>query len=57
MVGLYDADSNQWGPCTVAVMNKFTGTTEVLWRKGTAQPLSECCLLYTSDAADELMRV
>ena len=28
-----DVDSGQWGPCVVAVMNKFTGTAEILWRK------------------------
>ena len=29
----YHVDSSQWGPCVVAAMNKFTWTTEVLWRK------------------------
>ena len=26
-------DSGQRGPCVVDAMSKFTGTTEVLWRK------------------------
>ena len=29
-----DADSSQRGLCVVAAVNKFTQTTEVLWRKG-----------------------
>ena len=35
---LADADSGPQGPCVVDAMNKFTWTTEVLWRKrdGTA---------------------
>ena len=28
-----DADPSPWGLCAVAAMNKFTWTTEVLWRK------------------------
>ena len=28
-----DADPGPQGPCVVAVMNKFTRTTEILWRK------------------------
>ena len=28
-----DADSGPRGPCVVAATNKFTQTTEVLWRK------------------------
>ena len=36
-----DAVSSQRGPCVVATMNKFTWTTEVLWRKGTTGPLSK----------------
>ena len=28
-----DGDPGQQGPCVAAAMNKFTGTTEVLWRK------------------------
>ena len=36
-----DADPGLRGPCVVAAMNKFTWTTEVLWRKGMAWPLSE----------------
>ena len=39
--GKSDADSNLQGLCVVAATNKFTWTTEVLWRKGTAWPLSE----------------
>ena len=30
---LYEADSDQWGPCVVDATNKFTRTAEVLWRK------------------------
>ena len=30
---LPDVDSGPRGPCVVAVMDKFTWTTEVLWRK------------------------
>ena len=36
-----DADSGLRGPCPVAAANKFTRTAEVLWRKGTAWPLSK----------------
>ena len=36
-----DADPGLRGPCVVAAMNKFTWTTEVLWRKGMAWPLSK----------------
>ena len=36
-----DADPGPWGPCVVAEMNKFTRTTEVLWREGMAQTLSK----------------
>ena len=32
-VGRDDADSGPRGPCVVAAVNKFTQTTEVLWRK------------------------
>ena len=28
-----DTDSVQWGPFVVDVINKFTQTAEVLWRK------------------------
>ena len=31
---LFDVDTNQWVPCFVDAMNKFTGTAEVLWKKG-----------------------
>ena len=34
-----DADPGQWDLCVVAAMDKFTWTTEILWRKGTAWPL------------------
>ena len=30
---LLHADPGLRGPCVVAEMDKFTGTTEVLWRK------------------------
>ena len=30
---LRDSDPGPQGPCVVAAINKFTGTTEVLWRK------------------------
>ena len=36
-----NADPSPWDPCIVAAMDKFTGTTEILWRKGTAQLLSK----------------
>ena len=39
-----DMDSSPQGPCVVAVMNKFTWTAEILWRKGMARPLSNPCL-------------
>ena len=29
----YDANPGQQGPCVVAAMDKFTWTTEILWRK------------------------
>ena len=29
----FDVDSGPQGPCVVAVINKFTQTTDVLWRK------------------------
>ena len=38
---LCDVDSHPRGPCVVSAMNKFTWTIEVLWRKGTAWPLSK----------------
>ena len=28
-----DVDPGPWGPCVVDATNKFTQTTEVLWRK------------------------
>ena len=28
-----DVDPGRKGPCVVAVMDKFTQTTEILWRK------------------------
>ena len=28
-----DADPGQQGPCAVGAMDKFTRTTEILWRK------------------------
>ena len=34
--------SGPWDPCVGAAMDKFTRTTEVLRRKGTAWPLSKC---------------
>ena len=37
---LGDVDPSSQGPCVVTMMNKFTGTTEVLWRKRMAWPLS-----------------
>ena len=36
-----DEDSGQQGPCVMAETNKFTRTTKILWRKGTAQLLSK----------------
>ena len=32
-VGDFDADPGPRKPCVVAAMDKFTGTTEILWRK------------------------
>ena len=28
-----DADPGQWDPCAVAAIDRFTWTTEILWRK------------------------
>ena len=36
---LSDVDPGPWDPCVVAAMDKFTWTTEFLWRKGSAQLL------------------
>ena len=36
-----DVDSGPWGPCVEVAMDKFTQTIEILWRQGTAWPLSE----------------
>ena len=36
-----NVDPGRQGLCVVAAMDKFTQTTEVLWRKGVARPLSE----------------
>ena len=36
-----DADPGLWGPYVMAAMDKFTWTTEVLWRKGMAWLLSK----------------
>ena len=30
---LFDVDPCLWNPCVVAAMDKFTQTTEILWRK------------------------
>ena len=32
-MGMIDADPGQQGLCVVATMDKFTRTTEILWRK------------------------
>ena len=37
----HDVDPGWEGLCVVAAINKFTWTTEILWRKGMAGPLSE----------------
>ena len=37
----HDVDPGWEGLCVVAAINKFTWTTEILWRKGMAWPLSE----------------
>ena len=36
---ILDEDPGQWDLCAVAAMDKFTWTTEILWRKGSAQLL------------------
>ena len=41
---LYDADPGQQGPCVVAAMNKFTQTTEVLWRSLSEREGPEPCM-------------
>ena len=39
LTALCDVDPGPWDPCVVAAMEKFTWTTEILSRKGTAWPL------------------
>ena len=36
-----DADPGCQGPYVVAAMDKFTWTTEILWKKGMGWPLSK----------------